>query len=322
MREEFGPARTKEEKIESLIHLYVDGGLNRRDLIRRLGRLTGGVAAAAAMLETAGLSVAQSPAPADDVRVAESDPAIEWKDVSFPGKAGLVFGLLAGPRPYTGPRRGPVGPNRNGPHPAVLVIHENRGLVEHIRDVTRRVAKAGFIALGLDLLSRQGGTAAFPDDTARGAAYGRTLQTERHEDMESAVEYLRRQPNVVADRIGVLGFCAGGGNILYSVYNGLPFQAAVPFYGTPPNPLPPPDRVTTPLLCIYSDNDRNQAARIPALSESLVSARVTFGIQLYKGTNHAFFNDTSPVYDRAAALDAWARTIDFLDTHLQAPRGA
>jgi carboxymethylenebutenolidase len=215
-----------------------------------------------------------------------------------------------------------MAPNWNGPQPAVLVIHENRGLTEHIRDVTRRLAKAGFVALGLDLLSRQGGTAAFPDDTTRGAAYGRTLQTERHEDMESAVEFLRKQPNVVANRIGTIGFCAGGGNILYSVYNGLAFQAAVPFYGTPPNPLPAAERVTTPLLCIYSDNDRNQAARIGALSDSLVAARVTFGIQLYKGTNHAFFNDTSPVYDRAAAIDAWAKAIDFLDTHLRPPRTA
>lgn len=317
MREEFGPPRTKEEKIESLIHLYIDGGMNRRDLIRRLGRLAGGAAAAAAVLETAGLAQTPAPAPADDVRVGENDPAIEWRNVAFPGKAGSVLGLLAAPRPYTRPRRERLAINWNGPQPAVLVIHENRGLVEHIRDVTRRLAKAGFVALGIDLLSRQGGTGAFADDNARAQAYGRTLQTERHEDMQSAVEYLRKQPNMVSGRVGAIGFCAGGGNILYSVYNGLAFEAAIPFYGTPPNPLPP-DRVTTPLLCIYSENDRAQAGRIPSLSESLVAARVTFGIQLYKGTNHAFFNDTGAVYDRDAALDAWERTIDFLNARLRA----
>ncbi len=317
MHEEFGPPRTKEEKIESLIHLYVDGGMNRRDLIRRLARLTGGAAAASAVLETAGLAQTPTPAPAEGVRVGENDPAIEWKDVSFPGKAGSVLGLLASPRPFSGPRRERHAVNWNGPQPAVLVIHENRGLVEHTRDVTRRVAKAGFVALGIDLLSRQGGTGAFADDNSRAQAYGRTLQTERHEDMQSAVDYLRKLPNVVSNRVGAIGFCAGGGNILYSVYNGLPFEAAVPFYGTPPNPLPA-DRVTTPLLCIYSENDRAQAARIPSLSESLVAARVTFGIQLYKGTNHAFFNDTGAVYSPDAAADAWERTIEFLNAHLRA----
>jgi carboxymethylenebutenolidase len=319
MREEFGTPRTKEERIERLIHEYVDGALNRRDLMRRLARLAGGATAAAVVLETAGLGQVRPPVSVDEIRVGENDPAIEWKDVSFPGQAGQVQGLLASPRFYHGSPRGRrTGPA--GPQPGVLVIHENRGLTEHIRDVTRRVAKAGFVALGIDLLSRQGGTRAFPDDTALSQAYGRTLQNERHEDMVSGVDFLKKQENVVADRIGIIGFCAGGGNIYYSLYNGLSLQAAVPFYGTPPNPFPPAERITTPVLGIYSENDRAQAARIPALSESLVAARNTFGIHVYKGTNHAFFNDTGNVYDKAAAVDAWARTIDFLDTHLRAPR--
>ena len=320
MREEFGPPRTKEEKIESLIHLFVDGGLNRREVLRRLARLAGGTAGAAAILEVHGLAQTTPPAPPEGVRVAEDDPSVEWRDVSFPGQAGQVVGLLAGPRPYSGPRRGRVLASPTGPQPAVLVVHENRGLTEHIRDVTRRFAKAGYVALGIDLLSRQGGTGAFATDTLRSQAYGRTVETERHQDMQSAVEYLRTQPNVVADRIGAIGYCAGGGNVLYSIYNGLNLQAAVSFYGTPPNPLPPPERISTPLLAIYSETDRNQANRIPSLSESLVAARVSFAIQVYKGTSHAFFNDTGNVYNRTAAVDSWERTIDFFETHLRAPR--
>ena len=319
MWEEFGRPRTKEERIERLIHEYVDGALNRRDLMRRLARQAGGAAAAAGLLETAGLGQVRPPVSVDQIRVGENDPAIEWKDVSFPGQAGQVQGLLAWPRlsqPSPRGRRTGI----SGPQPGVLVIHENRGLTEHIRDVTRRVAKAGFVALGIDLLSRQGGTRAFADDTARGEAYSRTVQSERHEDMVSGVEYLKKQENVVADRIGAIGFCAGGGNIYYSVYNGLSLKAAVPFYGTPPNPLPPAERVTTAVLGIFSENDRGQAARIPGLSESLVAARVTFGIHVYKGTNHAFFNDTGNVYDEAAAVDAWAKTVGFLETQLRAPR--
>jgi carboxymethylenebutenolidase len=204
----------------------------------------------------------------------------------------------------------------------VLVIHENRGLTEHIRDVTRRMAKAGFVALGIDLLSRQGGTGAFANDTLRTQAYGRTLQEERYDDMLSAVEFLKRQTNVVGDRIGAVGYCAGGGNIYYAVYNQMPLQAAVPFYGTPPNPLPAADRITTPVLGIFSETDRNQAVRIAALADSLVTARVTFGVHVYTGTAHAFFNDTGAVHHRDASLDAWTKTIDFLNTHLRAPRTA
>lgn len=321
MHEEFGTPRTREEKIESLIHQYVDGGLHRRDLIRRLTRLTGGVAAAFAMLETAGLAQVQPPASADDVRVGENDPAIEWRDVTYPGKAGTLLALLAYPKAYSRVTRGRAN-GLPGPQPAVLVIHENRGLVEHARDVTRRMAKAGFVALGIDLLSRQGGTAAFDNDTARTQAYGRTVQEERFDDMNSALDYLRKLDIVVPDRIGAIGFCAGGGNIFYAIYNQMSLQAAVPFYGTPPNPLPPPERVTTPTLGIFSETDRNQAVRIPGLAESLVTARVTFGVHVYKGTAHAFFNDTGAVYNKPMAIDAWAKTLEFLNTHLRAPRTA
>jgi carboxymethylenebutenolidase len=310
MREEFGTPRTKEEKIESLIHQYVDGGLHRRDLMRRLARLTGGSAAAMATLESVGLAQVPVPACADDVKVGENDPGIEWKDITFPSEAGSTQALMAWPR------------GLRDPQPAVLVVHENRGLVEHIRDVTRRMAKAGFVALGIDLLSRQGGTRAFENDTARTQAYGRTLQPERYNDMFSAIEFLQKQEMVVWDRIGAVGFCAGGGNIYYGAFNGMPLQAAVPFYGTPPNPLPNPPRVTTPLLCVFSETDTRQAAIIPGLVESLVSARVTFGVHLYKGTGHGFHNDTGAIYNKPAACDAWAKTVDFLNTHLRAPRSA
>jgi len=315
MHEEFGNPRTRKEKIDSLIHLYVDGGLHRRDLMRRLARLTGGAAAALALLESEGLGQTPVPANADDVRVSENGPAIQWRDVTYPGKAGTLQALLAYPRAFTRMRGRPNG--FSGPQPGVLVIHENRGLTEHIRDVTRRMAKAGFVALGIDLLSRQGGTAAFANDTLRSQAYGRTVEQERFEDMVSSVEYLTKLDIVVADRIGAVGFCAGGGNIYYAVYNQMPLQAAVPFYGTLPNPLPPPERVTTPVLGIYSENDRNQANRISELAGSLVAARVTFGVHVYKGTSHAFFNDTGANFNAAAAADAWSRMLDWFSRYVR-----
>lgn len=307
MHDEFSTPITVEDKKESLIHLYVDGGLNRREVVTRLAKLLGGTGAAMAALQTAGLGQVVQQACPDNIKVGENDPAIQWENVMFPGDGFTMRGLLARPK------------NQTDAQPAVLVVHENRGLVEHIRDVTRRAAKAGFVALGIDLLSRQGGTEAFPDDTTRGAAYGRTLQPERYNDMYMAIEYLQRQSFVVWDRIGAVGFCAGGGNILHGVYNKMPLQAAVPFYGTPPaNPLP--GDVTTPVLCIYSDTDRNQALRIADVANSFVTSRNTFGIHVLKGTGHGFHNDTGAVYNPAAACEAWARTIEFFNIHLRAPR--
>lgn len=309
MRDEFSTPITTDEKIEHTLHLYIDGGLTRRQMWSRLTKLAGGTAAAMATLETHGLAQVSSAACPAGIKVAENDPAITWSDVSFPGEAGQLLALVARPK------------NQTDPQPAVVVIHENRGLVEHIRDVTRRAAKAGFVALGIDLLSRQGGTGAFPDDTARGAAYGRTQIGERYNDIFMAIEYLQRQDFVVGDRIGAIGFCAGGGNILHGVMNGMPLAAGVPFYGSlPAAPLPPPANVTTPLLAIYSDNDRNQANRIGELAGHMANARVTFGIQLYKGTGHGFHNDTGAIYDPVAACDAWAKAMEFFNTHLRAPR--
>ena len=307
MREDFSTPITLEDKKDDIIHLYVDGGLNRREVVTRLAKLLGGTGAAMAALQSAGLGQVVRQACPDNIKVAENDPGIQWENVTYRGDGFSMRGLLARPA------------NQTDPLPAVIVVHENRGLVEHIRDVTRRAAKAGFVALGVDLLSRQGGTEVFTDDTARGAAYGRTLQPERYNDLFMSIEYLQRHPAVVWDRIGMVGFCAGGGNILHGVYNQMPLQAAVPFYGTPPaNPLP--TDVTTPVLCIYSETDRNQAARIADVAASFVNSRNTFGIHVFKGTGHGFHNDTGAVYNPAAACEAWARTIDFFNIHLKAPR--
>ena len=309
MRDEFSTPITKDEKIEHTLHLYIDGGLTRRQMWSRLTKLAGGTAAAMATLESHGLAQVTTAACPAGIKVAEDDPAITWSDVSFTGEAGPLLGLLARPK------------NQTDPQPAIIVIHENRGLVEHIRDVTRRAAKAGFVALGIDLLSRQGGTRNFPDDTARGAAYGRTQIGERYNDIFMTIEYLQKQDFIVGDRIGAIGFCAGGGNIIHGVMNGMPLQAAVPFYGgLPAVPLPAPAMVTTPMLAIYSDTDRNQAARIGELANHMANARVTFGIQLYKGTGHGFHNDTGAIYDPVAACDAWAKAMAFFNTHLRAPR--
>jgi carboxymethylenebutenolidase len=310
MRDEFSTPRTKEEKIDSLVHLYMDGAYGRRELIRRLARYTGGAAGAAALLESKGLAQTAAQACPDNVRVPEDAPDVESVNVTFPGKGGPIYALLTKPQPQTEPQ------------PAVIVIHENRGLVEHIRDVTRRVARAGFVGLGIDLLSRQGGTHTFENDTLRGQAYGRTVPSERLEDMLSAVEYLQSEGFVVKDRIGTVGFCAGGGNVLVLAYSSKDITAAVPFYGTPPTPLPSNESLTAKFMIVLSETDRNQNRRYPEWMTGMINDTKIFGLHLYQGTAHGFHNDTGNVYNRAAACDAWARTLDFFNTHLRAPRPA
>ena len=202
--------------------------------------------------------------------------------------------------------------------PAVLVIHENRGLNDHIKDVTRRVARAGFVALGVDLLSRVGGTEAFPDPQAATQALNRITAAERLSDLRSALEFLKIADFVRPDRIGAVGFCFGGGLVFNLAFNAPELTAAVPYYGTPPNPLPSWDNMNAKLLAIFSETDYNQNGRIPEIVTGMVQRRKTMGLHLYQGTAHGFHNDTSPIYNAAAAADAWSKTIAFLSTHLNA----
>lgn len=292
--------------IDSLVHLYVDGAFNRRELVRRVAKHTGGIAAALAILR--GYDVfaqASTPCPAD-VRVPADAPDLVVQDVTYAGEASDLFGYLAYPKAATDPQ------------PGVIVIHENRGLVDHIKDVTRRAARAGFVALGVDLLSRQGGTAQFTDPTAQAAAYNRTNVSERLSDLIFSLAYIKTLPNVQFDRIGTVGFCAGGGNLWNFALAANELRAAVPFYGTP---VPPTDQITnlrSPVLAIYAELDRNLTAQMAPVMTSMLQQQKTFGFVVYQGANHAFHNDTGAAYNADAACDAWSRTIAWFNKHLRA----
>jgi carboxymethylenebutenolidase len=296
-----------EGPIDSLVHLYVDGAFSRRDLIRRVAAHTGSIAAALAVLR--GYDVfaqAATPCPGQ-VQVPPDAPDLVVQDVTYPGDAGDIFGHLAYPRD--------AGPD---PLPGVIVIHENRGLVDHIKDVTRRAARAGFVALGPDLLSRQGGTAQFTDPTAQTAAYGRTTAPERLADLTSSLTYLKSQTNVIFDHIGVVGFCAGGGNAWNMAVSLTELRAVVPFYGTP---VPTADQIAnlaTPVLAIYAELDRNLTTQMGGVMTTMLADQKTLGFVVYQGANHAFHNDTGPAYNAAAACDAWARTIAWFNKYLRA----
>ena len=212
-----------DDPVHQLVHLYVDGAFGRRELWKRVAKYTGSMAAATVALGGfEELKAQPTPCPAG-IKVPVDADDIVVQDVEFMASDGAkIMGHFAYPKDMTEPQ------------PGVIVIHENRGLVDHIKDVTRRTARAGFVAVGVDLLSRQGGVQAFPEPTQQTAAYGRTTVEQRRLDLIAGMDYLKNSDRVVFDRIGVFGFCAGGANTWDLIVNVPELAAAIPFYGAPP----------------------------------------------------------------------------------------
>jgi carboxymethylenebutenolidase len=295
------------DRVNSLLHLYEDGALSRRELISRLTKHTGSAAAAAAVLQSAGLAEAQTATCPAGVQVSEQDPAVISQLLTIHGEGGPLFVYQSLPADYARERR-----------PAVLVVHENRGLNEHIKDVNRRVAKAGFVAVAVDLLSRQGGTHTFADAEAAGQAYNRTTADQRRQDMVSTLLTIRDQVYVRGDRLGAVGFCAGGGNVFDLAVRTDLLNATVVFYSAP---LPSPDLIPnlrSPLLGIFAELDTFVNPGLPAVMTALMAGNKRYALHVYENTGHAFHNDTGARYSPEAACDAWSKTVAFLNRHLNA----
>lgn len=232
--------------------------------------------------------------------MAADDPAINAADITFAGEGTDVMGYL-------------VQPTGDGPFPAVMVCHENRGLVEHIRDVTRRLAKAGYVALAVDLLSRDGGTANVAPADVPGKLTANPNQGVA--DFQAAFTHLQAQDFVQADKIGMVGFCFGGG-ITWRVTTAIPeLKAAVPFYG-PAAPVEDVPKIQAAVLAIYGENDQRINAGIPAIEEAMLQNNKTFEKIIYPGANHAFHNDTGQNWNEEAAYDAWEKTLAWLEQYL------
>ncbi len=291
--------------VGELVHLYVDGAFGRRELIERVTKLTGSFAAAMIALGAYDELNAQATPVPPGIRVAENDPDIDARDVTYSGLDSNLYGYLAMPR------------GLRDQQPGIIVIHENRGLVEHIRDVTRRLAKAGYVALGVDLLSRQGGTSQFTEATQQTQAYGRTLPAERRADLIASLDYLKKREMVIHNRIGVTGFCAGGANTWDLVVNVTELAAAVPFYGAPPAATDIP-RLATPVLAIYAERDRNLTQNMLIAAGTLSTQQKSYALRVYDGVGHAFHNDTGAAYNATAAAEAWSETLKFFAKNLRA----
>lgn len=276
---------------------YVHGTMSKRDFIARAGRY------AAAGVTGAMILRQLEPDYALAQQVAPDDPSIDTEIVEYdsPRGHGRIRGLMARPA------------GQGGPLPAVLVVHENRGLNPYIADVVRRLAKAGYLAFGPDGLTPLGG---YPGNDDDGRAMQNQLDGARlMEDFFAAYEFLRGHPDTTG-KVGAVGFCYGGGvcNALAVAYPDL--AASVPFYGRQPAAEEVP-AINAPLMLHYAGLDQRINAGWPAYAEALRSNQKAFTVHFYPNVNHGFHNDTTPRYDAEAANLAWARTLAFFDRHLR-----
>ncbi len=212
-----------------------------------------------------------------------------------------------------------VGPQGKGPRPAILVVQEWWGLNEHVKDIARRYAGEGYIALAPDLYSRLGNTVT-TDPTEAGKLMGLLKQEDGLKDLQASLAYLRSVPEVNQGTIGVTGFCMGGSYALMLPCVTDQIKAAVPFYGQVPNPDAPLQKLACPVLYIYGEEDGwITKADVQRLAVALKKYNKPGEIKTYPGAPHAFFNDTRrDVYKAAEAKDAWGRALAFFKQHLQA----
>lgn len=285
-----------DQRIIDLYDEYTHAPLDRRVFLERLAALAGGTAGAATILPL--LEARRAAAAA----VASDDPRVAAETAVYQGKTGEVSGYLARPAERTG-------------LPAVIIVHENRGLNAHIEDVTRRMALAGFLAYAPDFLSPAGGT---PDDEDRAREMIQGLDpADTTADAVAGIAFLKGHPQGNG-RAGAVGFCWGGGVVGRLAVADPDLDAAVVFYGQAPDPADAA-QIKAPLLLHYAGLDERINARVPAFRDALAAAGVEHTVHMYEGVNHAFHNDTSPArYDAEAAALAWQRTIDFFTEKLGA----
>ena len=291
-------ARDFEQDLLILFDAYVHGHLDRRGFLAKARKF------ARAGVTAAGLLAALSPDFAAGQQVAQDDPRIRTERFTYPSPegSGTGSGYLARPAGATAAAR----------LPAVLVIHENRGLNPHIEDITRRLALDGFLAFAPDALFIFGG---YPgdEDEARDL-FAKLDQPNAQEDFVAAARWLRAHPNSNG-KIGAVGFCYGG-SIVHMLTTHMPdLDAAVPFYGNTPAPELAA-RVRTPLLVQQADDDDRINETWPAYEAALKAAGARYTAYRYAGTQHGFHNDTTPRYDADAARLAWDRTIAFFRANL------
>jgi len=283
-------------EVLSLFDGFVHGALSRRDFLDRLGKFAVGGVTAAAILASLEPNFAWAE------QVAATDKRIKTDRIEYPSPqgSGTMRGYLALPAKH------------RGKLPAVVVIHENRGLNPYIEDVARRLAVAGYLAFAPDALTPLGG---YPGDEDKARElFGKLDPDKRTADLLAAADYVHGRKD--AGKLGAVGFCFGGG-VCNAFAAKLPYlKAAVPFYGTGVSAAEAA-AIKAPLLLHFAETDDRVNGAWPDYKAALDASKVTYQAFTYAGTQHGFHNDTTPRYDEKAAVLAWSRTMGFFKKHLR-----
>lgn len=317
----------EEYLVQEFYEDYREGSISRRTFIRRVAFITGSMAAAATAMLAVGCQPIEVPAATDPMpeaetptaeaqaeaaegavpgaksplSVPEGDPDLETGDITFTSQDAEITAYLA--RPVA-----------EGAYPAVMICHENRGLTDHIRDVARRFAKEGYVAIAPDLLSREGGTAALERDAVPGVLTN--AGQERHvADFAAAFAYLTEQEFVEDERIAMTGFCFGGGVTWAAATQLADLKAAAPFYGPGPDADQVPN-IQAAVLGVFAETDDWVNSSIEPLTAALEEAGITHEIKIYPGTGHAFHNDTGERYVEEQATQAWNDMLAWFEQYV------
>ncbi|HSO14495.1 MAG TPA: dienelactone hydrolase family protein [Arthrobacter sp.] len=314
--------------IEEFFDDYRAGAMSQRTFTRRVAFITGSMAAASAAMLLVGCTPEEVPRSTDPMptpgasssgvgtgtasagpvpgaksplSVPEGAPGLLTETVTFPAGGADISAYLA--RPESG-----------APGPAVLICHENRGLTPHIEDVARRFAKAGYAALALDLLSREGGTATMDRDAVPGALTAAGAQ--RHvSDFAAAFDYLQSKDYVDRGRIAMTGYCFGGGITWQAATELAGLKATAAFYGPSPD-LEKVPAIKPAVFGVYAELDQRITGTLPALRDALAATDVRHQLTVYPGVDHAFHNDTGARYDEAQATAAWNDTLAWFSRYV------
>ncbi|MBV9169829.1 MAG: dienelactone hydrolase family protein [Chloroflexi bacterium] len=301
--------------VREFVEEYRIGHMSRRDMMRRVLFITGGVASTATLLASLGVPtaalaqpevLAEAPADASPLSVPPDDPSVSANWISFPNQQDGATIMAYEARPA----------DASGPLPVMLVCHRNQGVEPQIQDVARRWAKLGYIAAAVDLLSREGGTNGVADKAQIPAMLSNTDANRHVSDFVAAADYYSGSSDADASRLGMNGFCFGGG-ITWRTAEALPsMKAAAPFYGAPP-PLDQVPNIGAAVLGVYSADPNDFANNNrDGLDAALSQAGVTHQMNVYPGTKHDFYNDTGQAYNEQQALTAWHDAVNWMQMYL------
>ena len=285
------------QELLDLFHEYQHGDMDRRAFMNGIAKFAVGGLTAVAIFESLQPNYAWAQTVAKD----DKDLKTGYETVESPAGNGSIKGYLA--RPLKGKK-----------FPAVLVIHENRGLNPYIEDVARRLAKVGYLAYAPDGLTSVGG---FPGDDQKGSAAFRTVDGKKmFEDFVAAAQWLKKRPDSTG-KLGAVGFCFGGGVVnQLAVRLGKDLNAGVAYYGRQAGAADVP-KIEAPLMLHYAGNDQGIDAGIPAYEEALKASNKKYELFMYDGKQHGFHNDTTPRYDAEAAKLSWDRSLEFFKKNLK-----